>query len=84
MGMFLMIGNAIISALVFMTNVDVFVVSVSGCGWNIHMTTITATGFSSNGCSIAVNTVTIEDVDITHSDTVNPMIYARYSEVTIG
>ena len=84
MGSFSMTGNAITSTMVSMNNMDATSVVVSGCGWNIHMNTLTATGVSSNGCSIAGNTVTIENADIAHSDTVNPMIYARYSDVTVG
>ena len=79
-----MTGNAITSTLVPMNNMVATDISVSGCGWNIHMNTVTATGVSSNGCSIAANTMTIENGDITHANTVDPMVYARYSDVTIG
>jgi len=84
MGTFSMTGNAITSNLVSMENLEASTISVSGCGWNVHMLGVTADALTSNGCSIAANTVTLEDGDFSHSDTVNPMIYARYSGVTIA
>ena len=84
MGTFSMTGNAITSTIVSMENLVATTISVSGCGWNVHMLSVTADALSSNGCSIAANTVTLEDGDFSHSDTVTPMVYARYSDVTIG
>ena len=79
-----MTGNAITSDLVPMNLVDADAVTVSGCGWNIAITGGDMDGLSSNGCSVAANSVTIYESEFTHSNTVDPMVYARYSDVTIG
>ena len=84
MGTFTMTGNAITSTLVSMNNMDATSVSLNDCGWNIHMNSVTATGFSVLGCSAAPSKLTIENSDITHSNTVTPMLYARYATVTVG
>jgi len=84
MGAFTMTGNAITSDLVNMNLMDADAVTVSGCGWNIAITGGEMDGLSSNGCSVAANSVTIHESEFTHSNTVDPMVYARYSDVTIG
>ena len=83
-GTFSMTGNAITSDLVPMNLMEATAVTISGCGWNVHMIGATMDGLSSNGCSVAANTVVVELSDFSHSNTVDPMVYARYSAVTIG
>ena len=83
-GTFSMTGNAITSDLVPMNLMEATTVTISGCGWNVHMIGATIDGMSSNGCSVAANTVIVEESDFSHSNTVDPMVYARYSDVTIG
>ena len=83
-GTFSMTGNAITSDLVPMNLMEATAVTISGCGWNVHMIGATMDGLSSNGCSVAANTVVVELSDFSHSNTVDPMVYARYSAVTLG
>ncbi|MDA8837883.1 hypothetical protein N9N26_01305, partial [Candidatus Poseidoniales archaeon] len=84
MGAFTMTGNAITSDLVLLNQMDADAVVVNGCGWNVMIIGGEMDGLSSNGCSVAANTVTVQYSDFTHSNIVDPMVYARYSDVTIG
>ena len=77
-------GDPATSTVVEMDNLDAGDVTISGCGWNVIATSMTAERLSSNGCSAAANTLVVSDSTLTHTSTTESVIYARYSDVTLG
>jgi len=72
------------SGAINMVNLNAKAVSILGCGWNVVAVSMTAERLSSNGCSISTNTVVVSNSMITHDSTVESMIYARYSDITLA
>jgi len=77
-------GDPATSAVVDMENLDAGDVTISGCGWNVIASSMTAERLSSNGCSAAANTLVVYDSTLTHTSTTDSVIYARYSDITLG
>ena len=77
-------GDPATSTVVNMETLDAGDVTISGCGWNVIATSMTAERLSSNGCSLAANTLVVSGSTLTHTSTTESAIYARNSDVTIG
>ena len=83
-GALTIMGNSPGSDPIMGENWDTDGISVSGCGYKVHGTTVT-TDYVAGSCSNSAspNMITLGDVDATYTGTMNA-VYARNSVITLG